>query len=665
MNNRTLTDSAYAELVSLYQGQEINRVLEKVELHLEDRILDPRLLTLKGICEQQRGNLKGAAEAFSRAIELDPNHTDAFVNLGLVKKILGDTTSAIALYKRALSLNPQEINALNNLGNLYLHLHDPKAGLTVLKKGVSLYPNSKELLSNLGLAYKLLSNFDRAAEYLTRAIKLGAATSNVLLNLGIVLEQLTRVSEAINCYEKIPLGDSLGQMALARRATLYAASFDFISLRKIRPFMRDLGTGSRLVTPFSMLYFDDHPKRQFQRATNYWNSKFLAESRNDVILCKKGKSAGIIKIGYVSGEFHTHAVSQLTQRLFELHDRQYFHISGYSLTEPSQDRLRDKLVNSFDEFRSVGSMSDSEVSEIIAKDAIDILVDLSGYTKHGRPGIFATRPAPIQINYLGYPGTLGSDTYDYIVADTHLISNDEEKFYSEKIIYMPITYQSCNDKRFKPDRSLARVEYGFDDRQIILSGFNNILKISEETMSTWFSILKRYPQTLLWLTTNSREARDNISNLSQQFNINSNQILFSDYCDYESYLTRLAASDIFLDTPIFNAGSTANDCLWCGLPIVAMEGRSYQSRMSSSMLKSLSLEYMIVANLDEYAEVIADLIDCPTKLAYIRAQLLGKRDSHPFFDSSYFTKKLEQAYTSIYKISIENERPRNIAVSRY
>ena len=229
---------------------------------------------------------------------------------------------------------------------------------------------------------------------------------------------------------------------------------------------------------------------------------------------------------------------------------------------------------------------------------------------------------------------------------------------------MPITYQSCNDKRPKPDRSTARAKYGFDDCQIILSGFNNILKISEETMSTWFSILKRYPQTLLWLTTNSREARDNISNLSQQFNINSNQILFSEYCSYESYLARLAASDIFLDTPVFNAGSTANDCLWCGLPIVTIEGRSYQSRMSSSMLKSLSLEDMIAANLDEYAKVVADLIECPIKLANIRAQLLGNRDSHPFFDSSYFTKKLEQAYTSIYKISLENKRPRNITVSR-
>ena len=664
MNNRTLNDSAYAELVSLYQGKEINRVLEKVELYLEDRILDPRLLTLKGICEQKRGNLKGAAEAFSQAINLSPDHTDALINLGLVKKILGDTTSAIALYKRTLSLNPQEINALNNLGNLYLHLNDPQAGLKVLKKGVSLYPNSKELLSNLGLAYKLLSNFDGAADCLTKAIKLGAATSNVLLNLGIVLEQLSRSSEAIKWFEKIPRGDSLGQMALARRATLYAASFDFISLRKIRPFIRDLGTGSKLVTPFSMLYFDDHPKRQFQRATKYWNLKFLAKSRNDVTLCKKQENTEIIKIGYVSGEFHTHAVSQLTQRLFELHDRKYFHISGYSLTEPSQDYLRDKIENSFDVFRSVGSKSDSDVSEIITKDGIDILVDLSGYTKHGRPGIFAERPTPLQINYLGYPGTLGSDAYDYIVADSHLISNDDEKFYSEKIIYMPITYQSCNDKRPKPDRSLARAKYGFDDRQIVLSGFNNILKISEETMSTWFTLLKKYPQTLLWLTTNSREARDNISNLSLQFNINSSQILFSEYCDYESYLARLAASDIFLDTPIFNAGSTANDCLWCGLPIVAVEGRCYQSRMSSSMLKSLSLEDMIVANLDEYAKVVGDLIECPTKLANIRAQLLSNRGSHPFFDSSYFTKKLEQAYTSIYKISAENKRPRNITVSR-
>ena len=236
-----------------------------------------------------------------RRLELDPNHTDAFVNLGLVKKILGDTTSAIALYKRALSLNPQEINALNNLGNLYLHLNDPQAGLKVLKKGVSLYPNSKELLSNLGLAYKLLSNFDRAADCLTKAIKLGAATSNVFLNLGIVLEQLRRSSEAIKWFEKIPRGDSLGQMAFARRATLYAASFDFISLRKIRPFIRDLGTGSKLVTPFSMLYFDDHPKRQFQRATNYWNLKFLAKSRNAEILCKKQENTEIIKIGYVSG----------------------------------------------------------------------------------------------------------------------------------------------------------------------------------------------------------------------------------------------------------------------------------------------------------------------------------------------------------------------------
>ena len=664
MNNRTLNDSAYAELVSLYQGKEINRVLEKVELHLEDRILDPRLFTLKGICEQQRGNLKGAAEAFSQAINLAPDHTDALINLGLVKKLLGDTESAIALYKKALSVNPRERHALNNLGNLYLHVNNPSAGLAVLKKGVFLYPESADLLSNLGLAYKLLNDFEQAAEYLAKAIERGATKSNVLLNLGVVLEQLGRDVEAIKLYEQIPIEDSLGQMALARRATRYAAEFDFLNLRKIKTLLKDLGTGPRAVTPFSLLYFDDKPSRQFFRASNYWNSKFQTLAKEPQARPVTQEGFKIINIGYVSAEFHTHAVSQLTHRLFELHDRTKFKVIGYSLTEGNQDRLGKQIARYFDEFHSVGSRSDLEISNQIAKDSIDILIDLSGYTKLGRPGIFARKPASVQINYLGYPGTLGSNAYDYIIADAHLIKSDEEKNYSEKIIYMPICYQISNDQRPKPDRKLNRKKYGFHDEQIILSGFNNIIKFSEETVTTWFELLEEYPQTILWITTNNQTATGNIKKFSKQFRLKNDQLLFSNYCDYESYLDRLAASDIFLDTAVFNAGSTANDSLWCGLPIVTLEGRSYQSRMASSMLRSLSIESLIASNHDEYKSIAAELIENPNKIASIRSDLLEARDKNLFFDTTYFTSKVEEAYGMAYRQQAENKEAVNIRLNR-
>ncbi|MBM86891.1 MAG: hypothetical protein CMQ41_00780 [Gammaproteobacteria bacterium] len=659
MTTKFLQTVDYSNLIEIYNNGRFTDLAETIKRLTKKYPNDFRLFNLGGICSYKLEQHNKAIIQYRRAIELNPNFIDARINLGVVYKVLGNYDEAITEYRRAIDLNPQEFNALNNIGNLFLEKGDLKSAESWLKKALLLKPNSADALNNLGLVHKTKNQLEIAKKYFLKAIKANEKSFEPLVQLGIVFQSMDQCAEAIRCYDNaLKIKPDL-EMVLARKLNQHATICDWESIKNHSHRIPILGTNYSPVTPFSMLYLDDNPERHYQRANIYWNSKRKARHK---VNFPRNKNPGSkpIRLGYFSSEFHTHPVMHLIARLFDLHDKTNFEIYAFSVGPKANDHLTNRLIKVFDKFYEVSSLSDYEIAKLARENKIDIAIDLSGHTKYGRPTIFDYRAAPIQINYLGYPGTMGMNEIDYLIADDTLVTPESRPFYSEKIIFMPSTYQVSDDTRPKYNRDIARMKYGFKNNDFILCSFNNLIKITETEFDIWLSLLKKVENAKLWLVTDNRDAKQNLRKYIVNNGINTERVLFAEYCSYHEYLERLTAADLFLDTFNFNAGATANDSLWCDLPVVTKIGKSYTSRMASSLLKELSLNKLIAQTGEEYEMLAMELSTNPESLKNIRQEIVESKEKSKLFDTKYFTKKLESAYVIVNQRFHEGYQPEDL-----
>ena len=343
-----------------------------------------------------------------------------------------------------------------------------------------------------------------------------------------------------------------------------------------------------------------------------------------------------------SADFKNHAVSFLTAELFELHDRSKFEIIAFSFTSNDQSAIRLRLEATFNRFIDVSEMSDMDVAELSRKLQIDIAVDLGGYTAHNRPGIFAHRAAPIQVSYIGYLGTMGLEAMDYLIADATIVPVGSKKFYSEKIVYLP-SYQANDRNRAISDRKFSRQELGLPDSGFVFCCFNNNYKILPETFSSWMRILKATEGSVLFLYSENPWTESNLRKEAENAGVDNTRLVFGKNLPMDEYLARYRACDLFLDTFPYNAGATASDALWSGLPIVTLIGHSFASRMAASLLNAIGLSELIAKTREEYEALAVELANNPEKLVEIRKVLEANRLKNPLFDSPAFTVHLEAA----------------------
>ncbi|GHU04792.1 hypothetical protein FACS1894205_3620 [Alphaproteobacteria bacterium] len=369
------------------------------------------------------------------------------------------------------------------------------------------------------------------------------------------------------------------------------------------------------------------------------------------------KEGNRLRVAYLSGEYCDHPVARLVVGLFESHDRDAFEISGYSCGKTDGGRLRRRIEQACDHFYDISALSDQEGAEKIANDGADILVDLSGYTRNGRWGLCARRPAPIQVSYLGFPGTMGAGFMDYIIADSYLLPLDQQKFYTEKIVHLPECYLAGDSQRATV--RLSRAELGLPRDALLLAAFNNSQKITPDLFSVWMRILRARSEAILWILAETSEIEDRLRNEAHARGIGPDRLIFARMAPFEGYMARLAAADLFLDCHPFNAGSTANDALWAGLPILTMSGRTYVSRMTGAQLSSLGLSELIVSSPEEYERLALELTR--ERLSAFRSILVEKRKSAALFDSRRQAEGLESLYRNMW----ENRRIRPGSLSRH
>jgi protein O-GlcNAc transferase len=355
-----------------------------------------------------------------------------------------------------------------------------------------------------------------------------------------------------------------------------------------------------------------------------------------------------ISVGYLSADFKQHALSILMAQVFELHDRSRFHITAYSYGKNDGSEMRARLEKAFDEFVDIQHMTDESAAKKIYADGIDILVDLTGYTLSSRSSILALRPAPIQVNYLGYPGTMGVDFVDYLIADRFTIPPEKRESYSENVVWMPDCFQANDSTRCRP-AAPSRKDCGLPEDVIVFCCFNQPAKINPEMFDIWCRLLKAVPDSVLWMFASNPLVVANLSREAANRGIAQERLVMAPLLSYEEHLARLQCADLFLDTLPFNAGTTCSDALWMGLPVVTCSGDAFASRMAGSLLNALGVPELVTYNLEDYFSLILSLATDKKKLEVIQNRIIACRDKAPLFNSVLFTRNLEAAYSQMVK----------------
>jgi predicted O-linked N-acetylglucosamine transferase (SPINDLY family) len=418
----------------------------------------------------------------------------------------------------------------------------------------------------------------------------------------------------------------------------------------------------KVIPPLAALSIFDYPQYQLKAAKIFSNSEY---PQNDSLGPVQKYSNPKIKIAYFSADFKDHPVAYLTAELFELHNRDHFEIYAFSTRKAESSPMRERLVSAFDHFIEVDNKSDKEVAELARSLQIDIAIDLGGHTQHARTGIFAYRAAPIQVNYLGFAGTMGADYFDYIVADQIVIPQEFQEFYLEKKVYLPNSYMVDDSQRIPSNKPFARADFGLPEGATVFCCFNNSYKFNPPRVASFAKILKQTPNSVMWITENNASFKINLLAEFEKLGIPENRIIFAGRVDaMADHLARYRLADLFLDTSPYNAHTTAMDSLKAGTPIMSLEGQSFASRVGASLLTTIGLPELIVHSENEFVELASKFGQDPQSLKLLKDKLSENLKNTPLFNTRLFCKHIEDAYQEMHRLHSHDLPPSDIYVSQ-
>ena len=424
--------------------------------------------------------------------------------------------------------------------------------------------------------------------------------------------------------------------------------------------LETLGNKGDAAEPFSLLSIDDEPERHLKRSEAYARQKFPQKPAPRAT--RPTQKPERLRIGYFSSDFNDHPVAYLLAKVIESHDRDQFEVYGYSLSLPKMDAMRNRLSKAFDNFSDVHSYSDDQIIRLAQDHGIDIAIDLTGYTKNKRSNIFSYRLAPIQINYLGFPGSMGADFMDYIIADQNLIPAEFQRYYTEKPIYLPHHYQAQDDELKIASETPTRSSLGLPEKAFVFCAINNTYKISPREFDIWMRLLKNVNGSVLWLLEANKWVKENLIKEASTRGVSSERLVFAQKTSHEKYLAQFRQADLYLDTFNYNAGATASNALWAGLPVLTKQGKSYTARMASSLLKSIGLPELITKSEAEYENLALTLAQNSEQLVSIKQKLALNRKTEPLFNTKLFTRHLENGYNQAYQNYFDGKEPDTIFV---
>jgi protein O-GlcNAc transferase len=609
---------------------------------------------------KEKGELNAAIDSFKQALKIKPDHAEIHSNMGIALQGQGELNAAIDSYKQALKIKPDYAEAHNNMGCVLQDMGEQDAAIDSYKQALKIKPDYAEAHNNMGNALKEKGELNAAIDSFKQALKIKPDYAEAHKDMGSALKEKGELNAAIDSYKQALKINPDYQSARSLKLYNQAHICDWAAIQADHDLVSKLGITTQYIPPFSILSFEDAPEHHRLRSKLYVKSKL---TQKPLPLAQKPlQKPKRLRIGYFSADFHNHATMYLMARIFEAHDPEKFEIYAYSFGPDKNDAMRQRLIKAVDVFRDVGNMSDKDATLLARQDKIDIAVDLKGYTKHSRPGIFSYQAAPLQISYLGYPGTMGAGFIDYIIADKVVITEPHEKYYTENIMYLPNSYQVNDNTRIISDCSVTKSEMGLPEHGFVFCCFNSNYKISPDEFEIWMRILGMVEGSVLWLLKSNKWAEKNLQLEAESRGISRDRLIFADKIPHDEHLARHRLADLFVDTFNYNAHTTSSDALWAGLPVVTKLGNGFAARVAGSLLTAIGLPELITETEQEYEALILDLATNQERLASLKDKLAANRLSKPLFDTELFTKHLEDGYQQAYQRYFEGLKPDTIRV---
>ncbi|HYF89084.1 tetratricopeptide repeat protein [Azospirillum sp.] len=607
------------------------------------------------------GRLEEAETLFRDAVRQRPDYPEALYNLANLLTQRGRFTEAAESYRQALAQRAVFPEALNNLGNLLKNQGALAEAEACYLQAVQQRPGFADAYNNLGIALERQGKYAEAVAAFTQALNANPDYADAYCGLGYVHQAAGRPEDALACFAQAvrrkPLfGEALSGLIFQQQRLCHWPGLPE-NERRMREIVR-AGTGR--ASPFAFLTQDSTAEEQLACARLWAAPMTLPPAER--LPERQPRDGGRIRIGYLSADFHDHATAYLMAELFERHDRARFEIRGYSYGPDSQGPMRRRLVAAFDHFADVRALSNLEAARLIHRDEVDILVDLKGYTKDARSEILAYRPAPVQVNFLGFPGTMGAEFVDYLIADPFIAPMDRQAHYSERLVHLPEVYQPNDTKRAIAGHTPDRAACGLPDEGFVFCSFNGLYKITPTVFAVWMRLLSAVPGSVLWLLDSNSTARENLRREAAAAGIDPARLVFSPAMPLAEHLARHRHADLFIDTLPVNAHTTASDALWAGLPVLTCAGETFVSRVAGSLVRAAGLPELVVSSLEEYEATALRLARNPSDLAALRERLARNRLSSPLFDIARFTAHLEDAFAGMWDIRRAGETPRAFIV---
>ena len=613
---------------------------------------------------KEQGKTNEAIELFKKAISLKPSYAEAYYNMGIVYQEQSDFEIATKIYIKAIHINPNYAEAYNNLATTLKEQGKTNEAIELFKKAISLKPSYAEAYYNMGKIQKEKNKLEESIKFYNKALSLKSDYFEAYYNIGIIFQEQNKLEEAIDYFNKALLIKPNYEKAQAQKLYQKAKICDWEKFNEDKQIIKKLGKSNNAIPPFTMLSLEDEPDNHLFRSKLYVKKNLYQKQ----IFLKKEKQFSknkLLRIGYFSADFQNHATMYLISEIFEKYNKERFKVYVYSFGKSSDlDEIRQKLKKSVDVFRDVIDLNEKNIALLSREDKIDIAIDLKGYTRNSRPKIFAYRAAPIQINFLGYPGTTGADFMDYIIADKFIIPDNKKNSYSEKKIYLPYTYWPTSYSLSSLEKNFTKSEMNLPDNGFVFCCFNDSYKISPNEFNIWMNLLKKVPGSVLWLMESNKRAENNLNKEAKKRGIKSNRIIFAKKLPYSDHLARCKLGDLFLDTFNYNAHTTASDALWAGMPLVTKIGEGFTARVASSILKALDLPELVTKSDKEYEALIFEIATSSEKLVKIKKKLSQNKLTTPLFNSEMFIKYLEDGYMQVYQNYVEGNKIKSIFINK-
>lgn len=603
-----------------------------------------------------QGRLAEAEAAYREILAEAPNHRPSHYNLGLVLRAAGRVEQAIAVWREAAARHPDQPQIYKAIGRALLTLRENEPAITALNAALALAPEDADALTLRGNAEHHLGRSRLSLLFYDRALRYAPDYAMAHVNRAHALAALGEVEDAIAGFDRGLGLDPQGQVkALGAR---FAQQLQVCDWRDYEASKADLVQrvldGQAVDQPFHLLLYSDDPQAQLAAARLYaaeraayagpplWRGEAYGHTR--------------LRIGYVSSDLRNHAVAHLISALFARHDPERFEIHAFALAPAADDPIRRRIAEGVAHFHDVSSLTTAQIAERIRAAEIDIAVDLNGYTLYCQPGIFARRCAPVQVNFLGYPGTMGAPFMDYVIADRVTLPSGAEAEVSEQVVRLPGAYQPNN-----PDVVIgatpSREAAGLPPSGVVFCSFNTSIKIAPPVFAAWMRILSRVPGSVLWLLETSEAAKTHLRAEAARCGVAPDRLIFAPKVPLPDHLARHRLADLFLDTLPYNAHTTASDALRMGLPIVTCAGATFASRVAASLLTVVGRPDLITTSLSDYEALAVALAASPDRLAALRADVEAKAPVSPLFDIDRFSRDLERAFERMVARSRAGQAP--------